>query len=87
MTPDAGDSDGELNDDRIASVVAELMKAGHVDGAAFVKIASVPHPATQLLLKILRVLWIAPLILFLLLQSLLFVTRPSSNDAPSSQSE
>ena len=87
VTPDAGDSDGELNDDRIASVVAELMKAGHVDGAAFVKIASVPHPATQLLLKFLRVLWIAPLILFLLLQSLLFVTRPSSNDAPPSQSE
>jgi len=87
VTPDADDSDGELNDDRMASVVTALVKSGHVDSAAFVKIAAVPHPATQLLLKVLRVLWIAPLVLFLLLQSLLFVTRPSSNDAPSSQAE
>jgi hypothetical protein len=87
VMPDAEDSDGDLNDDRIASVVTALVGAGHADSAAFVKIASVPPPATQLLLKVLRVLWIAPLVLFLILQSLLFVTRPSSNDAPSSESE
>ncbi len=87
VTPDADDSYGELNDDRMASVVTALVKSGHADSAAFVKIAAVPHPATQLLLKVLRVLWIAPLVLFLLLQSLLFVTRPSSNDAPSSKAE
>ena len=87
VMPDAQDSDGDLNDDRLASVVTALVEAGHADSAAFVKIASVPHPATQLLLQVLRILWIAPLILFLLLQSLLFVTRPSSNDAPSSRSE
>jgi hypothetical protein len=69
-----------VNEGRIASVVKALVEAGHSDSAAFVKVASVPHPATQMLLKVLRFLWIAPLLLFLLLQSLLFVTRPSSNE-------
>lgn len=78
VMPDSEQPDGQINDERIRSVVAALADAGHSDGAAFVKMASVPHPATQILLKVLRVLWIAPLVLFLLLQSLLFVTRPSS---------
>lgn len=81
VMPESGQSDGGLNEDRIEAVVAVLSESGHPDGAAFVKIASVPHPATQLLLKVLRILWIAPLVLFLLLQSLLFVTRPSSHEA------
>jgi hypothetical protein len=81
VMPDAEDSEGDLNADRIAAVVITLVETGHSDGAAFVKIASVPHPVTQILLKVLRVLWIAPLFVFLLLQSLLFVTRPSSNEA------
>lgn len=80
VMPDSQQPDGQMNDDRIRSVVAALADAGHADGAAFVKMASVPHPATQILLKVLRVLWIAPLVLFLLLQSLLFVTRPSSSE-------
>jgi predicted dehydrogenase len=80
VMPDSQDSDGIVNEGRIASVVKALVEAGHSDSAAFVKVASVPHPATQMLLKVLRFLWIAPLLLFLLLQSLLFVTRPSSNE-------
>ncbi len=81
VMPDSKDSDGNLNEGRVASVVKALFEAGHSDSAAFVKIASVPHPATQILLKVLRFLWIAPLLLFLLLQSLLFVTKPSSSEA------
>jgi hypothetical protein len=85
VMPSAEDSDGDLNAERIAAVVTTLAETGHSDGAAFVKIASVPHPAMQMLLKVLRVLWITPLILFLLMQSLLFVTRPSSNEAESGE--
>jgi hypothetical protein len=81
VMPYAEDSEGDLNNDRVVAVVTKLVEAGHSDGAAFVKIASVPHPVTQILLKVLRVLWIAPLMVFLLLQSLLFVTRPSSNES------
>tara|TARA_R110002072_G_scaffold302603_1_gene486647 strand:+ start:105716 stop:107206 length:1491 start_codon:yes stop_codon:yes gene_type:complete len=80
VMPDRNASDDAINEARIASVVQALAEAGHSDSAAFVKVASVPHPATQILLKVLRLLWIAPLLLFLLLQSLLFVTRPSSNE-------
>lgn len=80
VMPDSESSDNAVNDGRIASVVNALVEAGHSDSAAFVKIASVPHPAMQILLKVLRFLWIAPLLLFLILQSLLFVTRPSSNE-------
>lgn len=81
VMPDSQSSDAAVNDGRITAVVNALAEAGHSDSAAFVKIASVPHPATQLLLKVLRFLWIAPLLLFLLLQTLLFVTKPSSNEA------
>lgn len=85
VMPDIESSDEAVNDGRIASVVNALVEAGHSDSAAFVKIASVPHPAMRILLKVLRFLWIAPLLLFLLLQSLLFVTRPSSNEASTSR--
>ena len=81
VMPDREASDDAMNEGRVASVVKALFEAGHSDSAAFVKIASVPHPATQILLKVLRFLWIAPLLLFLLLQSLLFVTKPSSSEA------
>lgn len=85
VMPESEDSDGAVNEGRMASVVIALVEAGHSDSAAFVKIASVPHPATQILLKVLRFLWIAPLLLFLLLQTLLFVTKPSSSEAPTEE--
>ncbi|MGZ0165871.1 MAG: hypothetical protein ACKVII_18250 [Planctomycetales bacterium] len=81
VMPDSQASNDTVNEGRITSVVKALVEAGHSDSAAFVKVASVPHPATQILLKVLRFLWIAPLLLFLLMQSLLFVTKPSSNGA------
>ena len=80
VMPAPDDSSGNLNADRLAAVVQALSDSGHSDSAAFVQTASVPHPVTQILLKILRVLWIAPLVLFLLMQTLLFVTRPSSHE-------
>ena len=80
VMPAPDDSSGNLNADRLAAVVQALSDSGHSDSAAFVQTASVPHPVTQILLKILPVLWIAPLILFLLMQTLLFVTRPSSHE-------
>lgn len=85
VMPDSDASDDAVNEGRIVSVINALVEAGHSDSAAFVKLASVPHAATQLLLKVLRFLWIAPLLLFLILQSLLFVTRPSSNEAPTDE--
>jgi len=85
VMPDSEGSGDTVNEGRIVSVVKALVEVGHSDSAAFVKIASVPHPATQILLKVLRFLWIAPLLLFLLLQTLLFVTKPSSSEAPTEE--
>lgn len=80
VMPASDSDDDSLNSERMAAVAETLAEAGHADSAAFVQLASVPHPAMLLLLKVLRVLWITPLMLFLLMQSLLFVTRPSSTD-------
>jgi hypothetical protein len=82
VMPASDDSDGKVNTNRVAAVVVTLVQSGHADSAAFVQIASVPHPATLILLQVLRILWITPLVLFLVMQSLLFVTRPSSSDEP-----
>ncbi|MDA0285085.1 MAG: hypothetical protein O3B86_17180 [Planctomycetota bacterium] len=80
VMPLRNDARDDLSAARVASVVAALLESGHSDSAAFVQLAAVPHPVTQILLKVLRVLWIAPLVLFLIMQSLLFVTRPSNHD-------
>lgn len=84
-----GDADAEeLDQARVSSVVAALSEAGHTESAAFVELASTPHPATLILLNILRILWIAPLVIFLLMQLLVFVTRPSSHEeSPDSVNE
>lgn len=69
----------ELDRQRVAVVVRELRAIGHQHAEALVDHAKLPSSAVQLLLRVLRVAWIAPLIVFLALQALLFVARPSSH--------
>ncbi|MBI1311720.1 hypothetical protein GC176_10540 [bacterium] len=63
---------------RIGTVVEHFVAAGQPESALFVEAASIPHPATLLLLTVLKYLWIAPLVLFLALQSLIRLARPST---------
>ena len=70
-----------LNNGRVESVVEYLIEAGHTGGAVFVELAAIPNPLTVTLLVVLRYLWIAPMFLFLGLQTLIFVTRPSTSEA------
>lgn len=68
---------------RVGTVVEYFAKAGQPKSALYVEIASIPHPATMLLLTVLKYLWIAPLVLFLILQSLIGLAKPSSARLPS----
>ncbi len=67
-----------LNRQRLVAVQDEFAKTGHAEAAALVEIAKTPNRWAQLLLQILRIVWIAPLAIFLGLQALLFLTRPAS---------
>jgi hypothetical protein len=63
---------------RVGTVIDYFAEAGQPKSALYVEIASIPHPATMLLLTVLKYLWIAPLVLFMLLQSLIGLAKPSS---------
>jgi len=64
---------------RVDTVIARFTAGGSPESALFVQLAAVPHPLVQTLLSVLRIVWIAPLVLFLLLQLLIFATRPSGS--------
>ena len=70
----------ELNDQRVRAVVTVFAENGHPEAAALVDVAQSQNPFAQMLLQVLRVIWIAPLAIFLVMQLLLFVSRPSSQD-------
>jgi len=78
VMPDRDAVTAGLDTARISTVVDYFRKAGQPKSALYVEIASIPHPATRLLLTVLKYLWIAPLLLFLLLQSLIGLAKPSS---------
>lgn len=80
IMPDESDPDVDRDRRRLQSVAAFLTNAGHPEHITWLDLATVPHPLTRLLLRVLRVLWIAPLVVFLLMQFLLFVTRPASRE-------
>lgn len=63
---------------RLATVIDGCTAGGSPQSALFVELAAVPHPLVSTLLSVLRVVWIAPLVVFLLLQLLIFATRPNA---------
>jgi hypothetical protein len=81
--PTGSESDAELrksvDESRLATVIARFVQGGSPESGLFVELAHVPHPLVQTLLSVLRIVWIAPLVLFLLLQLLIFATRPSGS--------
>ena len=70
----------ELNTERVRTVVSKFAESGHPEAAALVDVAESQNPFAQLLLQVLRIAWIAPLAIFLVMQLLLFVSRPPSQD-------
>jgi hypothetical protein len=72
------DSSQAVDSQRLAAVQAEFIKTGHAEVASLVEIAKAPNRWTQWLLQALRIAWITPLVFFLGLQTLLFLTRPAS---------
>lgn len=83
VMPELGDEFQQLNDDRRDLIVKELTDRGRPEAVQFVEFAKVPSAFTQTLLKILRVAWIAPMVLFLIMQTLLVITRPSAREKAS----
>ncbi len=83
VMPTGSESDAELrksvDESRLATVIARFVQGGSPESGLFVELAHVPHPLVQTLLSVLRIVWIAPLVLFLLLQLLIFATRPSGS--------
>jgi hypothetical protein len=80
VMPEIGDSYQQLNNDRRDLVVKLLTDRGRPEAALFVEFANVPSAFTQTMLEVLRLAWIAPLVLFLMLQTLLLITRPSARE-------
>jgi len=78
VMPESSDATSNLDRQRLATVASELKSRGLQHADAIVDHAKLPSAAAQWALKVLRVAWIAPLMVFLCLQLLLFVARPSS---------
>lgn len=76
VMPADRDDQEELDTRRVESVIKALVDRGRPEALQLVSLADVPNPFVQGLMKVLRVAWIAPLVLFLGLQTLLFITRP-----------
>ena len=84
IMPDGDAITEGLDAARVGTVVEYFANAGQPKSALYVEIASIPHPVTMLLLTVLKYLWIAPLVLFLFMQSLIGLAKPSSARLPSS---
>ncbi len=76
----AESASSELNTERVRAVVTVFAQHGHPEAASLVDVAESQNPFAQLLLQVLRILWIAPLAIFLVMQLLLFISRPSSQE-------
>ncbi len=80
VMPESSGETSELDRQRIAVVVRELKTRGLQHADVLVDHAKLPSAVAQFTLKVLRFAWIAPLMIFLCLQVLLFVARPSSSE-------
>ena len=78
VMPTEADDPGDLAARRVEAVIQALLERDRPEALQLVSLADVPNPWVQGLLKVLRVAWIAPLVLFLAMQTLLFITRPSA---------
>ena len=87
VMPIEGDDQEDLDTRRVESVIKALVDRGRPEALQLVSLADVPNPFVQGLMKVLRVAWIAPLVLFLGLQTLLFITRPPAQAGEASDVE
>ncbi len=87
VTPDEDALTEGLDDARLVTVVNFLVEAGQPESALYVDLAAIPHPATLLLLTVLKYLWIAPLVIFLVLQSLISLAKPSQSESAAGEDE
>jgi len=87
VMPADDDDQEDLDTRRVESVIKALVDRGRPEALQLVSLADVPNPFVQGLMKFLRVAWIAPLVLFLGLQTLLFITRPPAHAGEDSEAE
>ena len=80
VMPGQGDDQNTLNSQRVSTVIESLIERGRPEALQLVSLAELPNPYTQGLMKVLRFLWITPLMLFLLMQTLLLITRPGTTE-------
>jgi hypothetical protein len=86
VMPSEEDEQEDLDLKRVAAVTDALVERGRPEAMQLVALAELPNAFVQGLLKVLRVAWIAPLVLFLAMQTLLFITRPPAQAAPTDDS-
>lgn len=70
--------DDNLTARRVTAVVTLFQESGQDEAALFVEPAEVAHPLVVILLAVLKYLWIIPLVVFLILQALIVIARPSA---------
>jgi hypothetical protein len=87
VMPADGNDQQHLDTRRVESVIKALVDRGRPEALQLVSLADMPNPFVQGLMKVLRVAWIAPLVLFLGLQTLLFITRPPAQVSEESEPE
>jgi myo-inositol 2-dehydrogenase/D-chiro-inositol 1-dehydrogenase len=75
----SADSDAETSERRRAEIVRRLTEAGAGDAPQRVQVAELKGRGFQAFMQVARLLVFVPLGLFLLLQLLLFISRPASN--------
>ena len=79
LEPASNPLNPELDQRRRAHVVQRLTEAGVPAADHRTLIAPEQNSGWNVLMKILRLAWIAPLVLFLLLQGLILVAKPTSS--------
>lgn len=78
VMPNEQDGKQDLDARRVEAVVEALVDRGRPEALQLVSLAELPNAFVQGLLKVLRLAWIAPLVIFLLMQTLLLITRPAA---------
>ncbi len=79
IQPTTAPPSSDLDQRRRAALATRLAERGVVAANHRTLLAPAQGTAWDILLRILRLAWLAPLMLFLLLQLLLFVAKPASN--------
>jgi hypothetical protein len=85
LEPTTDPADAELDQRRRQTLVEQLTKQGVIAADHRTLVAPKRSDVWNMLLKILRLAWLAPLIVFLVLQGLILVARPAAESREESK--